>query len=181
MNWKLITGISLIMAILIFALGWCSKPDMVITKVVTKIDTTTNFISLPVFVEIVKIVPKYKPLVINRTDTLFNSFLSEIDTSHLPALIDSTNLYLTTAFDIYYKNISEVTKDTHEVTFFFPNNHFVFTERPAPRKEIVINKEIIKFIEKKQAWYDEQWFRWTCIGAAFIGGVYAGSQIGGSK
>jgi hypothetical protein len=177
MNWKFYTRISIIMAVVIFLLGYCSKPDTIITKVITKIDTTTNYISLPIFIEIKKVIPKYYKIVINRTDTLFNSFISEVDTSHLPAKIDSTNLYLTTAFDIQYKNISEVTKDTHEVSFFFPNNHFVFTERPAPRKEIVINKEVIKFVEKEKAWYNEEWFIWTTRAACFIGGVYIGLQV----
>lgn len=176
-NWKLYIAIAIILILSGITIGYLIKPDVIVTKTEVKIRIDTNNILLPIYTAIEKIVPKWNKIIINRTDTIFKSFLATIDTTKMPCLIDSTNLYLTTEFTATLIDTSIVTKDTHTIVYYFPNNHFVFTERPGLRKEITINKDSIIYIDTKKQWYEEEWFIWSTRAISFIGGLYIGLQV----
>ena len=184
---KFYIGISIISAVIIFGLGWCSKPCPEIkttesaTQTVTK-DTVKEY--LPVYIDTGKVIVRYKIIDKSRIDTIVNPLIAGADTLDFPVKVASTNdLYLTTSFEMGYHNVSETTKDTHEVTFFWPDNKVIFKEFPAPREKIYEKvKETIRIeLEKPLPWYKEDWVQWGFTGLAFIGGVYTGSQTGSNK
>lgn len=186
MNWKFYTGIGIIAAFLIFALGWCSKPCPEIKETsttTTKTKTTTLLIPVLKFYDTAVVRIKYKTKTINYIDTSITAYIPNPDSADFPLQIDSTGLYITPAFEMGYHNISTTTRDTHEVKFYWPERKILFTEYPAPREKVIEYKEIFKEIikEKQKAWYEAEWFQWTVRGACFIGGVYVGMQVGGSK
>ena len=186
MNWKFYTGAGIVIAIFLIGFGWCIKPCPEIKETTTTTTSTTrDTVKVPQLVYKDSIIVKIKYRIIDksRIDTIKNEILANIDsTTEFPVDVDSSGLYLTPAFSFGYHTISAI-KDTFEIKYFFPENRIEFTQMPAPREKVIekVKETITIYIEKPKKWHDEEWFRWTCIGAAFIGGVYAGSQIGGQK
>jgi hypothetical protein len=173
-------------AFLLFGLGWCSKPDCKVdTTTTTTTSTKRDTVKIPqlVYRDTGSVRIKYRIIDKSRIDTVKNEILANIDSATtFPINIDSSGLFLTPAFSFGYHTISTI-KDTFEIKYHFPENRFEFAQFPAPREKVIetVKETITIYIEKPKAWYQEEWFEWTVRGALFIGGVYAGSQIGGSK
>lgn len=180
MNWKLITGLSIIIAFLLFGLGWCSKPDCKgETTTTTSIKRDTVKIPQLVYRDTGIVRIRYRIIDKSRIDTVKNEILSNIDSATtFPINIDSSGLYLTPAFSFGYHTISAI-KDTFEIKYFFPENKIEFAQLPAPREKVIekVKETITIYIEKPKDWYQEEWFEWSVRGALFIAGVYVGVQI----
>ncbi len=197
---KFYIGIAILLILAGIAIGWMAKPEPkikteYIEKVVTNTDTDKEIVKPYVDNSRPKIV--YRDKIIYKKDTaglsnlklkshdstykftiLFNDSLNAQDL--FPMQIDSTNLYISPAFDLSYKTIVETTGDTVNVDYSYPVNKFRLTVFPAPRDKIIQTQTIFrtKILKEEESFFKKDAVIATEIVTALAVGLYGGFKLG---